>query len=238
MNTKHLFFDLDRTLWDFEKNSEIALNHLFEELDLSQNILNFETFHQLYKENNSFLWKQYGAGTLKKEVLRDERFRLTLEKLNVLDSEIVKRMSDGYVDLSPKQTALFPQAIETLQDLQAEGFNMHIITNGFKEVQHIKLENSGLTDFFDIIVCSEDVGKNKPSPDIFHYSLKQANAKPSDSVMIGDDFEVDIMGALNIGMKGIHFDPENRHTSADDTLRIRQLSELPGIMPWVFRINL
>jgi putative hydrolase of the HAD superfamily len=238
MNTKHLFFDLDRTLWDFEKNSEIALNHLFDELELNQNILNFQTFHQLYKENNSLLWKQYGAGTLKKEVLRDERFRLTLEQLNVLDPNIVKRMSDGYVDLSPKQTALFPNAIETLQELQLEGFNMHIITNGFKEVQHIKLEKSGLTDFFDIIVCSEDVGKNKPSPDIFHHSLKHANAKPSDSVMIGDDFEVDILGALNIGMKGIHFDPKNQHTSADDTLRIRQLNELPGMMPWVFKINL
>jgi putative hydrolase of the HAD superfamily len=238
MKTKHLFFDLDRTLWDFEKNSEIALNHLFHELGLQHSIDHFDSFFQLYKENNSILWKKYGSGQLKKEELRDERFRLTLENLKVNDPILVKKISDGYVELSPQQTALFPNAIETLKDLQKEGFNMHIITNGFKEVQYIKLDKSGLSDYFDVIVCSEDVGKNKPAPDIFHYSLNRANAKAIDSVMIGDDFEVDVLGALNIGMKGVHFDPYQHHTSHDDTLRIQELSELPGMMPWIFKINL
>lgn len=238
MKTKHLFFDLDRTLWDFEKNSEIALNHLFHELGLHHSIDNFDSFFQLYKENNSILWKKYGSGQLKKEELRDERFRLTLANLKVNDPVLVKKISDGYVELSPQQTALFPNAIETLKDLQKEGFNMHIITNGFKEVQYIKLDKSGLSDYFDVIVCSEDVGKNKPAPDIFHYSLNRANAKAIDSVMIGDDFEVDVLGALNIGMKGVHFDPYQHHTSHDDTMRIQELSELPGMMPWIFKINL
>lgn len=238
MDTKHLFFDLDRTLWDFEKNSEIALNHLFHELNLHLSIEHFDTFFQLYKENNSILWKKYGSGQLKKEELRDERFRMTLEKLEINDPLLVKKISDGYVELSPQQTSLFPNTIETLNELQKEGFNMHIITNGFKDVQHIKLEKSGLSNFFDVIVCSEDVGKNKPAPDIFHYSLKQANAQAGDSVMIGDDFEVDVLGALNIGMKGIHFDPNKQHTSCDDTVRIAELNELPGLMPWIFKINL
>lgn len=238
MKTKHIFFDLDRTLWDFEKNSEIALNQLFHELDLHRSIDHFDTFFQLYKENNSILWKKYGSGQLKKEELRDERFRLTLEELKLNDPILVKKISDGYVELSPQQTALFPNTIETLKDLQKEGFNMHIITNGFKEVQHIKLEKSGLSSFFDVIVCSEDVGKNKPAPDIFHYSLNRANAKATDSVMIGDDFEVDVLGALNIGMKGIHFDPFKQHVSHDDTVRIQHLNELPGLMPRIFKINL
>lgn len=238
MKTKHLFFDLDRTLWDFEKNSEIALQQLFFSLNLHHSIKDFDYFHTLYKEHNSTLWKQYGAGKLKKEDLRDERFRLTLEKFNVTDKQLIKKISDGYVELSPQQTALFPNAIQTLKELQKEEFNMHIITNGFKEVQYIKLKNSGLDAYFDVLVCSEDVGKNKPSPDIFHYSLNLANTKANDSVMIGDDFEIDVLGALNIGMKGIHFDPYSQHTSHDDTLRIQHLKELPGLMPWVFKINL
>ena len=128
MKSKHLFFDLDRTLWDFETNSEIALNTLFHNLKLHESIENFSTFHDYYKRNNAKLWKLYGEGKLAKEVLRDERFRITLEQFNVSDPNIVKYMSDGYVEISPQQTALFPNTIETLHDLQKEGFNMHIIT--------------------------------------------------------------------------------------------------------------
>lgn len=238
MKTKHLFFDLDRTLWDFDKNSEIALNKLFVELNLHQTIQDFSSFHELYKTHNSRLWKLYGSGKLKKEELRNERFRVTLEQFEINDPVLIQQMSDGYVEISPQQTALFPHTIETLNGLQKEGFNMHIITNGFKEVQHIKLQKSGLENFFDVIVCSEDVGKNKPSPDIFHHSMQRAQAKPGESAMIGDDYEVDVMGALSVGMKGILFDPHNEHTHFEDNYRIRQLDELPAILPWVFKIVL
>lgn len=235
MRTKHLFFDLDRTLWDFEKNSEIALETLFKELELQGKIEDFHSFHSQYKEYNSQLWKLYGAGKLKKEVLRTERFRLTLNDFNIDSTEILHKLSDGYVELSPKQTALFPETIETLKSLKNDNFNMHIITNGFKEVQYIKLENSGLDHYFDVILCSEEVGHNKPSLHIFQYALKKAGAKASDSVMIGDDFEVDIIGALNAGMQGILFDPEDKYSNYQDTMRIKQLDELTGLLPWVFR---
>jgi putative hydrolase of the HAD superfamily len=112
---------------------------------------------------------------------------------------------------------------------------MHIITNGFKEVQYIKLENSGLDPYFDVILCSEEVGHNKPSLQIFQYALKKAGAKASDSVMIGDDFEVDIIGALNAGMQGILFDPDDRYSNYQDSMRIKQLNELTDLLPWVFR---
>lgn len=235
MHSKHLFFDLDRTLWDFEKNSEVALSKLFVDLQLDTKIDLFENFFKEYKENNASLWKLYGKGQLKKEDLRDERFRVTLEKFEITDSQLVKKLSDGYVELSPQQTALFPDAIETLDELQLNGYNMHIITNGFKEVQHIKLKNSKLENYFDIIVCSEDVGKNKPSPDIFHYSMQKANATSCDSVMIGDDYEIDVLGALNVGMKAILFDPDNTHNHTEDEHRIHKLNELPDILPWVLR---
>jgi putative hydrolase of the HAD superfamily len=238
MESKHLFFDLDRTLWDFEKNSEIALNKLFIDLELHKSITDFKQFHEHYKIQNSRLWKLYGSGKLSKDTLRNERFRVTLEQFNLDDPNLIQQLSDGYVEISPQQTTLFPSTISTLNALQNEGFNMHIITNGFKEVQFIKLEKSGLASFFDVIVCSEDVGKNKPSPDIFHHSLKHAKAKPEDSVMIGDDFEVDVLGALSIGMQGVLFDPYKEHKHFQDNFIIHQLDELPALLPWVLKKTL
>lgn len=235
MTNKHLFFDLDRTLWDFEKNSEIALNKLFHELGLNNAIDSFELFHSNYKKTNAQLWKEYGAGRLSKESLRNDRFRITLEQFDVYNPEIVTKMSDGYVEISPQQTALFPNTLETLDYLKKEGYNMHIITNGFKEVQYIKLNKSGLDQYFDVIVCSEDVGQNKPSPAIFKHSLDQAGAKAADSVMIGDDYEVDVVGAQNYGMYGILFDPENSFHHFQDQHRVQSLNELPGLLPFVFK---
>jgi putative hydrolase of the HAD superfamily len=234
MTNKHLFFDLDRTLWDFEKNSEIALFKLFHELSLDEAIDSFELFHSKYKKNNALLWKEYGAGRLSKENLRNDRFKITLEYFEINNPDIVNKISDGYVELSPQQTALFPHTHETLDYLKKEGYNMHIITNGFKEVQYIKLNKSGLDHYFDVIVCSEDVGQNKPSPAIFKHSLDSANAKAADSVMIGDDYEVDVVGAQNFGMYGILFDPENTFSHYQDQHRIQSLNELPGLLPFIF----
>lgn len=234
MTNKHLFFDLDRTLWDFEKNSEIALFKLFHELHLDEVIDSFELFHSNYKKNNAQLWKEYGAGKLSKENLRNDRFKITLEQFEINNPDLVSKISDGYVEISPQQTALFPHTHETLNYLEKEGYTMHIITNGFKEVQYIKLNKSGLDHYFDVIVCSEDVGQNKPSPAIFKHSLETAKAKAIDSVMIGDDYEVDVVGAQNYGMYGILFDPENAFKHFQDQHRIQSLMELPGLLPFVF----
>ena len=231
----HLFFDLDRTLWDFDKNSEIALHKLFHSLGLDQSILDFQVFHTTYKAKNAALWKLYGNGKLSKEELRIQRFEVTLNSFGISDEKIIHQFSEGYIELSPKQTALFPGAIETLKALKAEGFPMHIITNGFKEVQYIKLENCGLAPFFDVVICSEEVGKNKPAPAIFHYALKRAAARNDMSVMIGDDPNIDIFGALGAGMKGVLFDPFKEHEGIDIPHRIEKLEELPSILPWVFR---
>jgi putative hydrolase of the HAD superfamily len=231
---RHLFFDLDRTLWDFDKNSELALRQLFDELGLHEQITSFDQFHEDYKQTNSLLWKEYGLGNLTKEVLRNLRFEKTLNNFNVHDPVTIQQMSDGYVEVSPRQTSLFPGAIETLRKLQNDGYNMHIITNGFKEVQFVKLENSQLHHFFDVILCSEDVGVNKPDERIFHYALKSANAHPHQSVMIGDDYEIDVAGAHRVGMHGIHFDPAHQFPD-EDRGRIRSLTELPEILPWILR---
>lgn len=234
MKDKHLFFDLDRTLWDFDRNSQAALQQLFTELELDQKISTFEIFHETYMENNNRLWKAYGEGSIQKNHLRYERFRSTLLAFEIQDETIVHKISDGYVDLSPKLTHLFPNTLETLDALKQSNYNMHIITNGFKEVQYTKLHHAQLAPFFDVVVCSEEVGKNKPSIEIYKYAMQLAGAKAERSVMIGDDFEVDVIGALNAGMCAIHFNPEVSISQKDDTT-ISCISELPKILPFLLK---
>jgi len=235
MPNKHLFFDLDRTLWDFEKNSENALKQLFKETVLNQRVESFERFHRVYKNENALLWKKYGNGIIDKDYLRNARFENTLLRFDVNDKQLVEDLSNGYVNLSPYQTALLPNAHESLRYLKKLGYAMHIITNGFKEVQHIKLEKCELSQYFDVVLCSEEVGVNKPHPEIFAHALNTAGAKASESAMIGDDYEIDVLGALRFGMHAIHFDPKKKRTASNGDWRIRDLNQLAGVLPWIFK---
>ncbi|MNY24748.1 Pyrimidine 5'-nucleotidase YjjG [compost metagenome] len=139
-------------------------------------------------------------------------------------------MSDGYIDLSPQQTALFPGAIEMLDELKGEDYRLHIITNGFKEVQHIKLKNSGISDYFDLVLCSEEIGVTKPHREIFQEAQRITACKTEHAVMVGDDFKADIIGALNAGWTAIHFDPEVKYKKERNVPRIRKLSEIPELI--------
>jgi putative hydrolase of the HAD superfamily len=236
MKDKHLFFDLDRTLWDFDKNSKNALIELFETLQLNQHIPNFEDFHGIYKHHNQSLWRDYALQKTTREHLRDARFIRTLEQFNIFNHELAIRLSNGYIELSPRQTHLHEHAVETLTSLKKSGYNMHIITNGFQEVQFTKMEHAGLKPFFKHVICSEEIGKNKPSPDIFHFALQKANTTPENSVMIGDDFEADIIGSLNVGMHAVHYNPKSpfQHVPTDKQ-SIRDLAELPDLLPMLFK---
>lgn len=225
---KHLFFDLDRTLWDFDRNSEFALRRIISEEKLESKLGGFQNFHDIYIRENARLWQMYGKGLLSKEVLRYKRFQDTLNQFDLDDVDLAKRMGDAYVELSPLQTNLFPNTKETLVELQSIGFQMHIITNGFSEVQYIKLENCGLIQFFDVIVCSEVIGKNKPDPLIFAHALKEAKANPSCSLMIGDDYHADVNGAIQSGMHAILFDPLDKEKTDFDH-KIKDLSEVPAL---------
>ncbi|MEJ6582908.1 MAG: YjjG family noncanonical pyrimidine nucleotidase [Crocinitomicaceae bacterium] len=235
---KHIFFDLDRTLWDFETNSEKALNILFDQLELGQTIRSFRTFHTQYKKINAELWYDYAKGKVTKEELRTSRFERTLKKFNIDDPNLALQLGDGYIELSPYQTNLFPHTIETLETLKKEDYALHIITNGFKEVQFIKLKNSGLIDYFDVILCSEEVGKTKPSPEVFQTALDRANAKKQESLMIGDDYHADILGAEKFGIQSILFDPENKHKEGSHDWKIKRLNEIPALIPWIVKSTL
>ena len=230
---KHLFFDLDHTLWDFEKNSRKALEQIFYEYELNTLIKSFEKFHSTYKTYNSKLWRQYGAGKITKDVLRSKRFRDTLSNFNIHNSELAVDLGEAYINISPYQTELFPNTKEVLQNLKSAGHELHIITNGFKEIQHSKLEKSGILDFFQVVLCSEEVGVNKPNPKVFHHALNAANAKTNNSVMIGDDHKVDVMGAEAIGIQGVLFDPKQKYKDGTHNWHINNLIEIHDILPWI-----
>ncbi len=230
MKVRQLFFDLDRTLWDFETNSRFALQYLYDDLKLGDTIDHFIHFHHTYIRINADLWNQYGNGKLTKEELRDNRFKKALEYHGIHDDDLAKKMSEGYIELSPQQTALFPGAIEMLDELKAEDYRLHIITNGFKEVQHIKLSKSGISEYFDMVLCSEEIGVTKPHREIFQEAQRITECNTEHAIMIGDDFKADIIGALNAGWTAIHFDPEVKFKKERNVPRIRELAEIPSVI--------
>ncbi len=206
-NFKHLFFDLDRTLWDFEKNSYEELTSIYERNNLHQRGISLkEEFIKVYKEINDECWNLYRNNQMSKEVLRSERFNRTLFYFGITDHLLSEEIGNQYVENSPNRTALIDGTIELLDYLN-EKYQMHIITNGFEEVQFKKLKNSGLINYFNKVITSEAAGYKKPNPIIFEYALKKASANASECVMIGDDLLADITGGIDAGIECIYFNP-------------------------------
>lgn len=235
---KHIFFDLDRTLWDFETNSQNALHQLYENENLGDSIRSFQSFHTKYKKINAELWNLYGKGKLPKDKLRVKRFRDTLLHFGIDNKELSEKLSTDYVKISPFQTELFPNTHETLTWLRNNDYILHVITNGFKEVQHIKLNQSKLKDYFDVVLCSEEVGKTKPAKEVFQHALQLANAKNDKSIMIGDDYRVDVIGAERQGIQGVLFDPHQYHKFGTHEWHIKNLDEIPALLPWMEKTRL
>ena len=227
---KHIFFDLDRTLWDFEKNSQTTLLQLIKDFKLiEKGIDTADNFIKKYKIHNEELWELYREDKIKKEELRGKRFQLTLAEYDIDDSELAEQFGLAYIKESPLKTTLFPYTHEVLLYLKKK-YSLHIITNGFEEVQHIKLASSDLAQYFDVIVTSEQVGVKKPNAKIFEFALEQAKAKPDESIMIGDDFPVDVLGAEQIGMQGVYFNPNKLAHKHSVVHEIFCLSELMALL--------
>ena len=230
MNINHIFFDLDRTLWDFEKNSQDTLTQLIKRFELhSRGIDSVENFINIYKIHNEKLWNLYREDKITKSELRTIRFRLVLEEYGINDSQLAEDFGTAYIEESPLKTRLFPFTIEVLTYLQKK-YKLHIITNGFQEVQHVKLEKSDLLQYFNAIITSEQVGVKKPNPKIFSYALNNAGAKIEESIMIGDDLEVDIIGAKLFGMKQVYFNPKKQKHQEELIFEIECLRELKEIL--------
>ena len=230
MSIIHIFFDLDRTLWDFDKNSQDTLTQLVEGFDLiSRGIDNPENFINKYKIHNERLWDLYRVDKITKEELRTKRFRLVLAEYGILDKQLAEDFGMAYVKESPLKTRLVPFTLEVIAYLHKK-YKLHIITNGFQEVQQIKLEKTGLFQYFETIITSEQAGVNKPNPQIFEYALNNAGAKVEESIMIGDDLEVDIIGSKIFGMEQVYFNPKKEKHQEQLTFEIDCLSQLMEIL--------
>lgn len=227
---KTIFIDLDRTLWDFESNSKEALLELFEVYQLKNFVKDFATFHQKYRQINAVLWELYGKGKITKDLLRRKRFEDTLFHFGIVSPEITSGLTEGYVQLSPQKTNLFPNTLSSLANLKKMGLPIIIVTNGFREVQEIKIDRSGLAPFVDVLLCSEDVGYNKPDPNIFLEALQMSNSKANTSIMVGDDFQADVLGAEKVGIHGVLFDPNHHYSHRKEISKISDLSELEKLL--------
>lgn len=228
-DVKHIFFDLDHTLWDFEKNSSEAITELFDVFNLHEKINSLPKFLSEYQRINALYWRQYDRGEIDKQTVRYGRFYDIFSTYQIDDhKELAVKFADEYLLLAPTKKNTFPYTHEILTYLKPK-YKLHLITNGFKEVQSTKMRMTNLKPYFEIIICSEDVGVNKPNPKIFITALEKAHAIASESLMIGDNFEADILGAQNVGIKTIHFNPKKEPKKAESS-EIHCLSELKTLL--------
>jgi len=233
----HLFFDLDNTLWDFNTNSFHAMQLIFNKFHLDKSTIDFDRFFEVYSNHNHILWDKYRKKDIKKKELTRLRFQLTFEELGLSGID-PQTMNDSYLQEMPKQTFLVDGAADILTDLKTAGYKLFIITNGFIEVQHKKLESSGLKPYFEKVFISEELKVPKPGREIFEHALKSSNAPKSKSLMIGDDWDVDIEGALNVGMDAVYYVPLENHyinhtfqtSSKNRLIVIRELSQLKAYL--------
>ncbi|MDO3640683.1 YjjG family noncanonical pyrimidine nucleotidase [Mucilaginibacter sp. L3T2-6] len=223
---KHIFFDLDHTIWDFDKNAEETLHELYEIYRLSEiGLPSAAIFIETYTRNNHKLWAEYHTGKITKTELRETRFKRTFIELGVPPDVLPVAFEDDYVKLCPTKTNLFPHAHETLQYLQSK-YKLHLISNGFKEASTLKIGNTNIAQYFEQVIISEVVGVNKPDKAIFAHALNIAGAEKNESIMIGDSLEADVYGALNFGMDAIYFNPFNAPKPHDVPLQINGLKQL------------
>jgi putative hydrolase of the HAD superfamily len=228
----HILFDLDHTLWDFEKNSEETLYTLYEEFDLAAHgKFDCNSFYRKYRFVNNHLWDLYNKGKINQQELREQRFVKTLVGLGLRPEDVPVGLSEAYTSVCPTKTAVFPHTHEVLTYLQPN-YGLHIITNGFKDVQYIKMHASSLQPYFKEIVTSECCGYKKPDKRIFEHALERINVQPADCLMIGDNLECDIDGARAAGIDQVFFNPEKsrKKRSPKPTYEISCLSELRQIL--------
>ncbi|UUC46953.1 YjjG family noncanonical pyrimidine nucleotidase [Flavobacterium cerinum] len=225
-NKTDIFFDLDHTLWDFEKNSALAFDAIFKKHAMA---ISLENFLEYYIPVNFKYWKLYQEEKITQQELRYSRFKEVFDLLDYpIDDEQINFLAQEYIHYLPTFNHLFEGAIEILDYLKSK-YNLHIITNGFHEVQEGKLRNANIAHYFITVTNSEKAGVKKPNPIIFEYALDIAKAEKDKSIMIGDSMEADIQGALNVGLDAIFFS-ESDYGDALKVPQIRHLLELKKIL--------
>jgi len=225
-----VFFDLDHTLWDYNKNSRETLDELFKIHRLeTYGHFGFEDFHDAFQKVNLQLWDQYDRGQIDRHVIRNERFPMVLSELKIENPELSVRLSEHYMSLSPTKRNLIPNAREVLDYLVLR-IPLYLVTNGFEEIQSTKVVSGGIEKYFKMVVTSEKAGYKKPSKEIFDFALQHCGCSSQEVIMIGDNLLTDIAGAANAGIDSVFFNPKREKHSVSVTHEISDLSELKSIL--------
>lgn len=224
---KHLFFDLDHTLWDFDRNSELTLSQLYAEynLDGEYGITDFAAFVHNFNQHNDKLWDRFRKGFIRRDDLRWKRFWLTLLDFKIGDTALAHELSSAYLEILPTQSILTPHAKELLDHCKGR-YELHLITNGFETTQWLKLQYSGIASYFGHIITSEKSNSLKPHPGIFSYALQATGAVTEHSIMIGDALEIDVMGARNAGWDQVYYNPHRTPHDRKPTYEVHHLEDL------------
>jgi len=231
MKYKHLFFDLDHTLWDFDANAKYTLLDLYETLELKEKgVYDFELFYTNYLEHNHNLWAKYRTGLIQQAELRVKRMRLALLDFKIGDHALAEIMSKRFLELLPTRNRLFPYAIEILDYLAGKNYRMHLITNGFEEVQHHKINNSNINQYFEEVFTSERCMSLKPNKEIFDFALSFTQAAINESIMLGDDLEADVIGASKAGLDQVYINHHQKPHNFNPTYEVFSLKELEEIL--------
>lgn len=230
MRYKHLLFDLDHTLWDFDRNSGETLLELYHFYNFKRyNKFSRDDFLQKFKEVNTILWELYDRNKIDRMYIRENRFNMVLTQLGLREQDVPQDISEVYLSICPTKSNVIPDTFEVLDYLKGK-YQMHIITNGFDDIQDTKLNSSNLRGYFDKIFTSEAVGFKKPSKEMFEKAVELIGTQKKSCVMIGDNLETDIKGALNAALDVIFFNPDHIKHDLQLTYEIQSLLELKNIL--------
>ncbi len=227
---KHIFFDLDHTLWDYDANAREALYELYDRYKFGQlGLFEKELLADTFFEINEGLWDLYNRNEIQRRDIRERRFPAIFQRLDASLEHMPFRIEEEYIALSPTKNRTFDAAHEVLDYLSGQ-YTLHIITNGFDDIQATKLKSSALDQYFEVVITSESSKMRKPDRGIFELALNQTNAQLGESIMIGDNLDSDIAGAVNIGMDHVWFNPNNVSTDRIIQHEIQNLIELKSIL--------
>ena len=227
---KHIFFDLDHTLWDFDRNAKSALADLYKN-GLGKRVkADFDDFYQKYLYHNAQLWARYEKGFIGVEELKWRRMWRTLMDFKIGDEVLAKEISADFLDILPTKKEVFPYTFEILDYLLRKKYVLHLITNGFEKTQRTKLTNSGLDKYFTEMITSEASNSLKPKKEIFEFAMQRAGTTVKECIMIGDNQSADIEGAMNTGMDAVFMNHINEPLRIKPTYVITHLKELEGIL--------
>jgi putative hydrolase of the HAD superfamily len=220
---------LDHTLWDFDKNTSEAITEIYQLFKFAKWAIKMEDFIKYFHETNNYLWNRFNHGLIDRLELRNSRFKLILANFNVKENQVPPEIGDAYLKIAPSKRNVIPFTYDVLEYLRPN-YKLHIISNGFDDVQHRKLKAAGIFDFFEEIITSDSSGHRKPQKEIFEYALNRAGANRHNALFVGDNLDTDIQGALNAQLDHIFFNPLKQKHGFPVTYEINCLSQIMNIL--------